>query len=105
VSVIGGVMALGIFVIGNPLLDRIASAKERLKKAESQAALAEEVGSLRRQASLYQKKVPTKIDLNDWTEYLLGGIRGQRVKLLRMDPKDQASIGPCKIVTWQIEME
>lgn len=102
---IGGMVALGLMGITNPLLDRITDAETRLKKAETRAALASDVAALRRQSDLYRKKLPQKVDLNDWTEYLLAGIRSEPVKLVRMDPKDQASIGPCKVLSWQVELE
>lgn len=104
-AVIGGLLVVGIMGSANPLLDRTASAKARLKKAETRSALGDEVANLRKQAALYQKKLPVGVDLNDWTNYLIRGISAERVKLIRMDPKDQATLGPCKVLTWLIDME
>jgi Tfp pilus assembly protein PilO len=67
--------------------------------------LAMNVADLRRQATLFHKKLPQGIDLNDWTNYLLSGFRAQRVRLSRMDPKEQMTLGPCKVLTWQVEMD
>jgi len=102
---LGGILGVGLLCVTNPLVDRIATAKDRLKKAETRAALAESITNLRHQATLYQKKLPTTVDLNDWTHSLLTGLRSERAKLARMDPKDVLSVGPCKVLTWQIEME
>ncbi len=105
VACIGGVVVLGMMGVTNPLLERVAAAQVRLKKAETRAALAADVASLRHQAEQYKKKLPRTNDLNDWTEYLLTGIRGEPVKLVRMDPKEQTSVGQCKVLTWQIDLE
>jgi hypothetical protein len=105
VACIGGIVVVGMMGVTNPLLERIATAQVRLKKAETRATLAADVASLRHQAELYKKKLPRTIDLNDWTEYLLTGIRGEPVKLVRMDPKEQVSVGQCKVLTWQIDLE
>src|SRR6185503_456751 len=69
------------------------------------AQLATEVFDLRHQESLYAKKLPRGVDPNDWTNYLLEGIRNERVRLIRMDPKDILSLGPCKVLSWHIELE
>src|SRR6185503_13810630 len=69
------------------------------------AQLATEVFDLRHQESLYAKKLPRGVDPNDWTNYLLEGIRKQRVRLIRMDPKETLSLGPCKVLSWNIELE
>ena len=104
-AAMGGLLALGVMGVANPLLDRIAESEARLKKAEARATLGSDVLSLRRQAELYQKKLPHTVDQNDWTEYLLTGIRAEPVKLLRMDPKEQVAMGPCKVLGWQIDLE
>jgi hypothetical protein len=105
VAAIGGVFLLGFLGVSRPLGQRIDSAKDRLAKAELRAKLASEIAELRHQSSLYQKKLTRGIDMNDWTQYLLAGIRPQRVKLVRMEPKEQITVGPCRVLTWQIEME
>src|SRR5690349_8890462 len=105
VAVIGGLFMLGFLGVSRPLGQRIDDANTRLSKAEARAQLAGELAGLRRQASAYNKKLSRGVDLNDWTNYLLGGIRTQRVKLIRMDPKDVVTLGPCKIITWAVEME
>ena len=105
VAAIGGVFLVGFIGVSRPLGQRIDAANDRLARAEARLQLAGEIHHLRRQASLYQKKLPRGIDTNDWTNYLLTGIRGERVKLVRMDPKDVAALGPCKILSWQIDLE
>jgi hypothetical protein len=105
VACIGGVVFVGMMGVTNPLLERITAAQVRLKKAEARAALATDVMSLRHQAELYKPKLPRTVDLNDWTEYLLTGIRGESVKLVRMDPKEQTSVGPAKVLSWQVDLE
>jgi hypothetical protein len=102
---VGGVFALGLFCVANPLSERIAAAQQRADKAAARGVLAGDVASLRSQADLYRKRVPKGVDLNDWTQYLLEGVRTQRVKLVRMEPKDQASLGPCRVLAWQIQLE
>ena len=105
VAAIGGVFLIGFMGVSRPLSARIDGAKDRLTKAEARMQLAGEVSGLRKQAALYQKKLPRGIDTNDWTNYLLTGIRGERVKLIRMDPKDVVTLGPCKVLSWQIDLE
>jgi hypothetical protein len=104
VAAIGGVLLLGLFVVSRPLSQRIDTANDRLINAEARMILAGDVNDLRRQASLYTKKLPRGVDTNEWTNYLLGIIRAERVKLIRMDPKDVKSLGPCKALSWQIDM-
>jgi type II secretory pathway component PulM len=105
VAAIGGMFAIGFFGVSQPLSARIDSANERLGKASARAQLAGEVSELRHQAALYEKKLSRGVDPNDWTNYLLDGIRKQNVKLVRMDPKDTANLGPCKVLSWQIDIE
>ncbi len=102
---IGGLFLVGFFLVARPLGQRIDEANDRLDKAEARMQLAEDIGNLRHQSSLYQKKLPCGVDLNDWTQYLLAGIRSQPVRLTRMDPKDQLALGPCKVLSWNVEME
>jgi type II secretory pathway component PulM len=105
VAAIGGMFMAGFFGVSQPLSARIDTANERLAKANARAQLAGEVSELRHQAALYEKKLSRGVDPNDWTNYLLEGIRSQNVKLIRMDPKDTASMGPCKVLSWQIDIE
>ena len=83
VAVIGVGFAVGFVGVARPLSQRIDTANERLAKAGSRAQLADEVSSLRHQASLYKSKLPRGVDPNDWTNYLLSGIRTEHVKLVR----------------------
>jgi type II secretory pathway component PulM len=105
VAVIAGVFVIGFVGVARPLSQRIDTANERLTKAGSRAQLAGEVADLRRQASLYKNKLCRGIDPNDWTDFLLGGIRAQRVRLVKMEPRDPLTLGPCKVLTWNIELE
>ena len=105
VAAIGGVFLVGFLGVSRPLGQRIDAANERLDTAVGRAVLGSDVYDLRQQASLYHEKLPRNIDLNDWTNYLLSGFRTQKVKLVRMDPREQLSLGPCKILTWQIELQ
>jgi hypothetical protein len=105
VAAIGGLFALGFGGVAHPLAGRIDGANDRLAKANARAQLANEVSELRHQAALYEKKLCRGVDPNDWTNYLLEGIRSQNVKLIRMDPKETLSMGPCKVLAWQIDME
>jgi len=105
VAVIGGVFLVGFFLVSRPLSDRIDTANDRLGKAVGRAQLATEVFDLRHQESLYAKKLPRGVDPNDWTNYLLEGIRNERVRLVKLDPKDILSLGPCKVLSWNIELE
>jgi len=104
VAAIGGVFVIGLLVVARPLSQRIDANNDRLSKAEGRMMLASDVYDLRKQSGHYKKKVPRGVDLNDWTNYLLDGIRTQKVKLTKMEPKKQMSLGPCKILTWHIEM-
>jgi hypothetical protein len=104
VAAIGGVFLLGFFAVSRPLSQRIETANDRLNRAEARTILASDVHDLRRQASLYTRKLPRGVDTNEWTNYLLTIIRAERVKLIRMDPKDPKAIGPCKALAWQIDM-
>src|SRR5213593_3749412 len=72
-AAIGGVFLVGFLGVSRPLSQRIDGANERLVKATARAQLADDVGDLRHQASLYQKKLPRGVDPNDWTNYLLAG--------------------------------
>jgi hypothetical protein len=105
VATIGGVFLFGFFLVSQPLSERIDKANLRLTRAETRARLANEVADLRKQSALYNKKLMRGIDLNDWTQYFLTGINAHRVRLIRMDPKDQLAMGPCKVLGWSIELE
>src|SRR6059058_3558005 len=75
VAAIGGVFLVGFLGVSRPLSQRIDGANDRLAKANSRAQLAGEVSDLRHQAALYHTKLPRGVDPNDWTNYLLEGIR------------------------------
>ena len=102
VATIGGVFLTGFFFASKPLSDRIDDANSRLARAEARMKLASDVSELRKQAHMYEAKLPRGIDMNDWTQYLLGGINAQRVRLIRLEPQDPLSLGPCKVLTWNI---
>src|SRR5215213_1636467 len=85
VAAVGGVFLIGFLGVSRPLSQRIDGANDRLAKASSRAQLASEVYDLRHQASLYTKKLPRGVDFNDWTNYLLEGIRAEPVRLVRME--------------------
>ena len=104
-AAIGGVFLAGFLGVSRPLGARIDAANERLTKAEMRASLAADVYELQKQAAQFEKRLPHGVDVNDWTRYFLEGIRQQRVKVTRMDPRDIVSMGPCKAVSFQIEME
>ena len=99
VAVIGAVFLVGFLGVARPLSQRIDGANDRLAKAGSRALLAEEVSSLRHQATLYKTKLARGVDPNDWTNYLLSGIHTEHVKLVRMEPKEPLSLEPCKVLT------
>lgn len=103
--VIGAMIVAWIICVYSPLSQRMEAVSDRLHKAESRKGLAEEVQELRRQANLYSDRLPRGGDVNEWTQYLLATIRSQPVKLIRMDPRETTRLGPCKVLTWQIEME
>jgi type II secretory pathway component PulM len=105
VAAIGGMFAVGFLGVSHPLGGRIENANDRLAKAKARSQLANEVSELRHQAALYEKKLSRGVDPNDWTNYLLGGLRSQNVKLIRMDPKDTVNLGPCKVLAWQVDVE
>lgn len=105
VASIGAMLVLGVMGVTQPLGGRIDSANEELAKAQARAQLAAEITDLRHQANLYQKRLPHGVDTNDWTNYLLNGIRAERVRLTRMEPKDPITMGPCKVLSWQVDME
>jgi hypothetical protein len=105
VAAIGGVFLFGFLGISRPLGQRIDGANDRLAKANDRAQLAGEVGDLRQQAKTYQQKLQRGVDPNEWTNYLLNGIRKQQVRLVRMDPKETLSLGPCKVLAWQIDLD
>ena len=88
---IGGVFLMGFLGVSQPLGQRIDTANDRAAKAAARAMLAGDVANLRRQARLYQSKLPQGIDTNDWTNYILGFIRAQRVRLARIRPRGKAA--------------
>ena len=105
VATIGGMFLAGFFFASRPLSDRIDEANLRYTHAESRMKLAADVTELRRLSAIYSKKLPNGIDLNDWTQYLLNGINAQRVRLGRMEPQDPLALGPCKVLTWIIDLD
>lgn len=105
VATIGGVFAVGFFVAAQPLSERIDKANLRLTRAETRMKLAADVADLRKQSALYSKKLMRGVDTNDWTSYLLEGVNSHKVRLVKMDPKDPLTLGPCKVLTWDMELE
>src|SRR4051812_19634580 len=63
---IGGLFAMGLFGIANPLSDRVNAAQARVDKAKERAILAGEVNALQHQQFNYHKRLPRGVDLNDW---------------------------------------
>lgn len=102
---VGGGMALGWYVgVYLPASAGIEEATRSRAVASAHAAVAHEIQGLRGDAAKFRDRLPTGTDPNEWVEYVLDGLRGRPVRLLKLEPKGQRKHGPFNVVILQIEL-
>ena len=85
VTVVGGIAAVGLMAIYQPLSAEIKIVSRDLKVAEDRLTLVRETDQLRKARSKLLENLPADGDINFWSEHLLSGIRESGVVLKTLD--------------------
>ncbi len=104
VVVCGLAVAIAYFAIYGTLDGRITQSSREVKEAKRLQSLQEDIQILRAQAAEIQPRVAAERDANESVQYVLDGIRGFPLQLLRFDSGTAVSVGPYEAIVLQIEV-
>ena len=88
-----------------PLSARVEESGKRRGQAEAHLELAREIEALRVAAADFKGRVPSRVDTNEWVEYVLAGVRRFPVRLLRLEPMGVRKHGPFNLAQLSLELQ
>ena len=88
-----------------PLTANIEDTTRLLGREKKRLDLAKEIEGLRAQLKKFDNRIPTKIDSNEWIQYMLAGVRDFPLKLNLIDADKQKEIGPYKAMVLRVDIE
>ncbi|RUL84177.1 acylphosphatase [Tautonia sociabilis] len=88
-----------------PFQRAIAEDEARLATNRERLELAREVEHLRRQADRFQDYLPETEEGDPWIPFLMAGAREFPIKLVALDPRPPADIGPYKAPVYRVVVE
>ncbi len=104
-TIVFGLVALGLGAVYMPLSDRIDLAQRQLAQEKKRFGTISEVDGLRQQVQMFRPHIAEKSDTNEWVQYLLSGSRQAKVRLKDMESREPQKIGPYRAVTLAVEVE
>jgi Tfp pilus assembly protein PilO len=102
--VAAAVLGIGYAVIYLPLDRSTTAATCQIADSETRLKLADEVQQLRKQYQLVGKRLPKRVDADEWVQYVLGAIRRSPLKLDSFSPGVTKSLGPYQMVYLSIKL-
>ena len=102
--VAAAVLGIGYAVVYMPLDTSTTAATRKLAEAAKKLGLAEEVEQLRKQYRQVEKRLPKRVDADEWVQYVLGGIRRSPLKLDSFSPGVTKPLGPYQMVFLSIKL-
>ena len=102
--VAAAVLGIGYVVVYLPLDRGITAATRKLADAETRLKLADDVEHVRNQYRLVEKRLPTRVDADEWVQYVLGAIRRSPLKLVAFSPGVVKPLGPYQMVYLSIKL-
>ncbi|MBI3269894.1 MAG: hypothetical protein HYZ53_12785 [Planctomycetes bacterium] len=100
-------LGLGIGLLGvyYPLHGQVAALKGELEVVRGRANLVEETDALKQQVALFEKRLVSTRDSNEWVQYVLTGTRACNLKFRNYDPSGSTLIGPYEVLRFVFEVE
>lgn len=101
----GVMLLIGYVGVFMPLSGAMDTTGRNLKLEQRRLELGCEVEQLRVQYNRFKNRLPKQSDTNEWSMYLMDGIRQFNVKQTRLDSDDLRDVGPYKAAALRIELE
>jgi Tfp pilus assembly protein PilO len=105
ICVVGVALLAGYGAVYLPLRARIDATARKLSEDQKLAALVDSAEQLRAQCGSFAKRLPPQADSKEWMQYVHEGVRQFPLKLCKLESSDPKSVGPCKAVVLQVEVE
>jgi hypothetical protein len=105
VIVCAGLPLAWYFLYCTPRCEDIAAKTDRLQHEEKRLALANDIEQLRARLKPIKDRFPAKVDPTEYLQYVLGGIRGLPLKLIKLDQAPQINQGPYQVIVLRIDVE
>ncbi|MFZ1935957.1 MAG: type 4a pilus biogenesis protein PilO [Thermoguttaceae bacterium] len=102
--VAAAVLGIGYIVVYLPLDRSTTAATRKLADSETRLALADDVEHLRNQYRLVEKRLPARVDADEWVQYVLGAIRRSPLRLNAFSPSVVKPLGPYQMVYLSIKL-
>ncbi|MHC4398928.1 MAG: type 4a pilus biogenesis protein PilO [Planctomycetota bacterium] len=97
-------VVVGYFAIYTPLNGHIEETTRKLGDDQRRQTLARDVEQLRAEVAKFQSRLPEQTDINEWVQYVLGGIRKFPLKLVNLDSGKPQQLGPFEAVVLNVEL-
>ncbi|MBI5367834.1 MAG: hypothetical protein HZA54_12415 [Planctomycetes bacterium] len=98
-------LLVGLLVVYYPLHGKVATLKRDLEVVRARANLVEETNGLKQQVALFEKRLVSTRDSNEWVQYVLTGTRASNLKFRNYDPSGSTVIGPYEVLRFVFEVE
>jgi Tfp pilus assembly protein PilO len=102
--VAAAVLGIGYAAVFLPLDRATTAASRKIKVLENSLSLAGDVEQLRRQYQQVEGRMPKRVDIDEWVQYVLGAIRRSPLKLDAFSPGVAKPLGPYQMVSLSIKL-
>jgi Tfp pilus assembly protein PilO len=102
--VAAAVLGIGYAAVYLPLDRGTTAATRKLNDSQTRLNLANDVEHLRKQYRLIEKRLPARIDADEWVQYVLGAIRRSPLRLEAFSPGVVKPLGPYQMVYLSIKL-
>ena len=97
-------LAIGFFAIYQPLSSQIEVAERRLEFDGKRADMAQETDGFRSQVMLFEHRLYSTRDTNEWVQYILTGTRTCGLRFRKYDPGSPFQAGPYEVLNFTFEL-
>jgi Tfp pilus assembly protein PilO len=98
------VLGIGYATVFLPFDATIAATTRKLNDAKKRLALADEVEVLRREYRAIQPRIPSNLDVSEWLQYVLSGLRQCPIRLESFSPDSPKAVGSYQTLTIKIRV-
>jgi Tfp pilus assembly protein PilO len=97
-------LLIGYAAIYVPLAGMISQEKRLLKQEETRRDLADTIDTLRSKLTAIESRIPEGADVNEWMQYVLGGVGDANLTLQSMTPGTPRKVGPMKAIELSVSL-
>jgi Tfp pilus assembly protein PilO len=105
IVVTGLVLVVAYMGLYGPLSAEIDKGRAELDTELQRYRVISDIERLREQYKLFSDRLTTKSDMNEWVQYILGGVRQFPLQLSMLDPDKVRDLGPYKAVVLRATLE